>query len=88
MEVLVTGGAGYIGSHTCKALKAAGFSPIVFDNFSTGHKDFVKWGPYFDGDLRSDAAIAAVFQSYDIKAVVHFAASALVVESVYNPQKY
>ena len=51
MKVLITGGAGYVGSHTCKAIAAAGHEPVVFDNLSRGHADFVKWGPLEQGDL-------------------------------------
>lgn len=86
--ILVTGGAGYIGSHTCLALKESGFIPVVFDNLSTGHKNFVKWGPLFIGDLKSKNDIARVFQDFDIKHVIHIAGKASVNESVQNPIKY
>jgi UDP-glucose 4-epimerase len=86
--VLVTGGAGYIGSHCCKALAEAGYRPVCFDNFSTGHRSFVKWGPVITGDVRDPSQLQAVFQSYDFSAVMHFAASSSVGESVTDPQKY
>ena len=85
--ILVTGGAGYIGSHCCRALAAAGFEPVVFDNFSTGHRSFVK-GPLVTGDIADRAALARAFAQYHIAAVMHFAASSLVGESVADPQKY
>jgi UDP-glucose-4-epimerase GalE len=85
--ILVTGGAGYIGSHCCRALAAAGYHPVVFDNFSTGHRSFVS-GSLATGDLRDKAALADVFKQHDIAAVMHFAAASLVGESVVDPQKY
>jgi len=85
--ILVTGGAGYIGSHGCRALLAAGYRPIVFDNFSTGHRSFVS-GALVTGDLLDRAALDRVFAEHEITAVMHFAASSLVGESVADPQKY
>ncbi len=85
--ILVTGGAGYIGSHCCRALTAAGYQPVVFDNFSTGHRRFVT-GALVTGDLADKAALARAFAEHDIVAVMHFAASSLVGESVVDPQKY
>ncbi|MEA2884663.1 MAG: hypothetical protein QOH32_3919 [Bradyrhizobium sp.] len=85
--VLVTGGAGYIGSHCCRALQASGYTPVVYDNFSTGHRSFVT-GPLVTGDLRDRSTLAAAFAQYDIVAVMHFAASSLVGESVADPRKY
>ena len=87
-NVLVTGGAGYIGSHTCKELSRNGFTPIVFDDLSTGYKKFVKWGPLFVGNLKSKSDLEKVFGKYDIKLVIHFAAKAQINESVVNPIKY
>jgi UDP-glucose-4-epimerase GalE len=87
-NILVTGGAGYIGSHTCLALKESGFTPVVFDNLSTGYKDFVKWGPLVVGDLKSKEDIARAFKDFDIKHVIHIAGKAYVNESVQNPIKY
>jgi UDP-glucose-4-epimerase GalE len=85
--VLVTGGAGYIGSHCCRALDAAGYHPVVYDNFSTGHRSFVT-GSLVTGDLRDSAKLAHAFAQHDIVAVMHFAASSLVGESVADPRKY
>ena len=85
--ILVTGGAGYIGSHCCRALAAAGYHPVVYDNFSTGHRSFVT-GSLVTGDLADKAALAHAFAQHDIVAVMHFAASSLVGESVADPQKY
>jgi len=88
MRILVTGGAGYIGSHTAKLLAAAGHEPVVFDDMSQGHEWAVKWGPLERGSLSEPARLAEVFASRKIDAVVHFAASALVGESMSNPTKY
>ena len=88
MKVLVTGGAGYIGSHTCKALSAAGFMPVTFDNLSTGYRDFVRWGPLVEGDLLDREALKRTFSEHRPGAVLHFAACAYVGESVENPAKY
>jgi UDP-glucose 4-epimerase len=85
--ILVTGGAGYIGSHCCRALTAAGFHPVTYDNFSTGHRSFVS-GSLVVGDVRDTAALASAFAQHDIVAVMHFAAASLVGESVVDPQKY
>jgi UDP-glucose-4-epimerase GalE len=87
-NVLVTGGAGYIGSHTCKLLYEKGYQPVVFDNLSTGHMDFVKWGPIEVGDLLDKAAVKRVFSRYSFKSVFHFAAKAYVEESIKNPLDY
>ena len=84
--ILVTGGAGYIGSHTVKALKAAGLAPVIFDNFSTGHHSFVKGTPAYEGDLCKASDLAAVFNEYAIDGVLHFAGRALVGESAVNPE--
>lgn len=85
--ILVTGGAGYIGSHCCRALERAGFRPIVYDNLSTGHRRFVD-GALIVGDIANTATLARAFAEHDIAAVMHFAASSLVGESVADPQKY
>ena len=86
--ILVTGGAGYIGSHTCKCLAKAGFLPITYDNLSTGHEYAVKWGPFVKGDLSDQKLLNETFAQYKPKAVLHFAASAIVFESVLDPAKY
>lgn len=88
MRVLVTGGAGYIGSHVCKEISAAGFEPIVFDNLSTGHSWAVKWGPLVTGDLRDREHIRQAIRLHGIEAVIHLAASAYVGESMADPGKY
>lgn len=86
--VLVTGGAGYVGSHACKALAGAGHEPVVFDNFSTGWSDAVKFGPSVEGDLLDPAALEAAFNAYQPDAVMHFAAFSNVGESVLKPDMY
>ena len=86
--ILVTGGAGFIGSHACKALSAAGYRPVSIDNLSTGHADAVKWGPLYEVDLRDRDGLAAVFRAERPAAVMHFAASAYVGESVADPAFY
>lgn len=87
-NVLVTGGAGYIGSHTCKVLAAAGFHPIAFDNLSLGHRWAVKWGPLVEADLLDRTAIDSALREHDIHAVIHFAASAYVGDSMRDPSAY
>jgi UDP-arabinose 4-epimerase len=86
--VLVTGGAGYIGAHVCKALNMAGFVPVTYDNLSAGHKSAVKWGPLVIGELIDKEKLKETFNKYLPIAVMHFAANALVGESTVNPQKY
>src|SRR5437879_6483725 len=88
MPVLVTGGAGYIGSHTAKALACSGFEPVVLDNLSLGHRWAVKWGPLVKGDLANAALIREVIATYDVRAVIHFAANAYVGESMGTPRQY
>lgn len=87
-NILVVGGAGYVGSHMCKELCRKGYKPIVFDNLIYGHREFVKWGEFILGDLKDIEQIRLVFQKYKIDAVMHFAALAYVGESVEQPQKY
>ena len=86
--ILVAGGAGYIGSHTCKRLRAEGFLPVVYDNLSTGNRKAVRWGPLVEADITDTAAFVAACERYRPEAVVHFAASAYVGESVADPGKY
>jgi UDP-glucose 4-epimerase len=83
--VLVAGGAGYVGSHTCLALAAAGFKPVVFDDLSNGHREHVQWGPLEVGDIRDRARLDAVFAAHQPVAVLHFAARIEVGESVKDP---
>ncbi len=87
-NVLVTGGAGYIGSHTCKALSRAGFTPVTYDNLVYGHDWAVKWGAFEMGDLLDTPRLSRVIAAYKPVAVIHFAAFAYVGESVENPAKY
>jgi UDP-glucose 4-epimerase len=86
--VLVTGGAGYIGSHACKALARAGYTPVTFDNFATGWRDAVKFGPLAEGDLLDRASLDAAFEMHRPEAVLHFAALSLVGEAMENPGLY
>jgi len=88
MRVLVTGGAGYIGSHTTLALAAAGHEPVVYDNLRQGHRWAVQWGPLVEGDLRDTARLAAALREHRIEAVLHFAALIAVGESVAEPRRY
>lgn len=87
-NVLVTGGAGYIGSHACKHLMKSGYTPITFDNLNTGWKDAVQFGPFELGDLLNKADIDRVFQKYAPVAVMHFAALSQVGESIQKPDLY
>ncbi|MBU2959691.1 UDP-glucose 4-epimerase GalE [Citreicella sp. C3M06] len=87
-HVLVTGGAGYIGSHACKALKAAGYTPVTYDNLVTGWRDSVKFGPFEHGDLSDRAKLDAVFAKYQPVAVMHFAALSQVGEAMSEPGRY
>ena len=88
MNVLVAGGAGYIGSHTAKALARSGYRPIVIDDLSTGHAHNVKWGPLVRASLSDTAVLRRVLKEYKVEAVIHFAASALVGESATQPLAY
>ncbi len=87
-NILVTGGAGYIGSHTCKALAQAGYVPVTYDNLAYGHEWAVKWGPFERGDILDGARLDDVIARYAPAAVIHFAAFAYVGESVAEPLKY
>ena len=84
-NILVVGGAGYIGAHTCLDLFNQGFTPVVFDNLANGHAEFVRWGPFEQGDVRDPARLADVFAKYDFTAVIHFAGLIEVGESVKDP---
>lgn len=88
MKVLVTGGAGFIGSHACKALALMGHEPVVYDNLSTGHEDAVRWGPLEVGDILDRERLSAVFVAHRPDMVMHFAALAYVGESVQDPNLY
>lgn len=88
MRILVTGGAGYIGSHTAKRLAAAGHEPVVLDNLSTGHRWTVQWGPFIRGDVGDRALVGRLLREHEIGGVIHFAASSYVGESVIEPRRY
>ena len=86
--MLVVGGAGYIGSHTCLDLANKGFQPVVYDNFSNGHREFVKWGPAEEGDIRDRVRLDEVLAKHKPAAILHFAALIEVGESVKDPVSF
>lgn len=86
--VLVTGGAGYIGSHTCKILAQSGFLPVTYDNLVYGHRWAVKWGPFIEGDLADKELLIKTIEDFNIQSVIHFAAYGYVGESMQDPDKY
>jgi UDP-glucose-4-epimerase GalE len=88
MNILVTGGAGYIGAHCCKTLASRGHHPVVFDSLITGHRQHVQWGDFFRGDTNSAPELDACLSRHKIDAAMHFAAFIEVGESVADPQKY
>lgn len=88
MKICVTGGAGYIGSHVCKALAEAGHDVIVYDNLSTGHRSFARWGEFRHGDIRDALRFRACLREFRPDGIIHFAASSDVGESITNPGKY
>lgn len=87
-NILVTGGAGYIGSHACKALAQAGYTPVAYDNLVYGHRWAAKWGPLEVGDIADQDRLAEVIRTYRPEAVMHFSAYTYVGESVEKPAKY
>lgn len=87
-RILVTGGAGYIGSHTAKALAMHGYEPIVLDNLSAGHEWAVRWGPLVKGNIANQALVRDTIARHRIQAMIHFAANAYVGESMQHPRKY
>jgi UDP-arabinose 4-epimerase len=87
-RILLTGGAGFIGSHTAKCLARAGFEPVTLDNLSTGHSWAVKWGPLAPADIADRGLVRDIISRYRIEAVLHFAACASVGESMHDPRKY
>ncbi|PKP84615.1 MAG: UDP-glucose 4-epimerase GalE [Alphaproteobacteria bacterium HGW-Alphaproteobacteria-2] len=87
-HVLVTGGAGYIGAHVCKSLARAGFTPVTFDNLSTGWREAVRFGPFEQGDLRDAACLTGVVARWRPVAAMHFAALSLVGQSMADPGRY
>lgn len=88
MNILVTGGAGYVGSHAASALRAAGLTPVTYDNLSRGHREFVRFGPLEQGDILDESRLVEVMKQYRPAAVMHFAALAYVGESVEAPLEY
>jgi UDP-arabinose 4-epimerase len=88
ISVLVTGGAGYVGSHACKLLASKGIEPVTFDSLKNGHEEAVRWGPIVRGDIRDRAAISKALVKHRIEAVFHFAALAYVGDSVSQPESY
>ncbi len=87
-SILVTGGAGYVGSHACKALAEAGFVPVTYDDLSTGHRDLVRWGPFEPGSVGDGERLSVVLRRHQPVAAMHFAALSLVGESVRDPARY
>jgi len=87
-QILVTGGAGYIGSHTAKELRVQGYEPVVLDNLCHGHRWAVRWGPFVEGDLSNRGTLHNIFREYRFEAVIHFAAFAYVGESMHAPSEY
>jgi UDP-glucose-4-epimerase GalE len=87
-HVLVTGGAGYIGSHVAKALAADGMIPVTYDSLVRGHQEAVKWGPFVSGDIGDAALLRETIHQYRIEAIVHLAAFAYVGESIEHPARY
>jgi len=87
-HILVTGGAGFIGSHTCKKLAQMGYTPVVLDSLITGYENFVKWGPLVKADISDVAVVAETIRQYNITAMVHFAGSIVVPDSVRDPLTY
>lgn len=87
-NILVTGGAGYIGSHVCKALALSGHTPVAYDNLSRGHEMLVRWGPLERGDVGDGARVKEVLAKYRSDAVIHLAGFAFINESVAHPERY
>jgi len=87
-KVLVAGGAGYIGSHTCKSLHDAGYEPVALDNLASGRRDFVRWGPFVEADIRHSGALIDAMRAHGVTDVVHFASLISVGESVADPSLY
>jgi UDP-glucose-4-epimerase GalE len=88
VSILITGGAGYIGSQTAKRVARAGLTPVVLDNLVYGHRQAVKWGPFVEGDLADSALVKQALVDHEVTSVIHFAAYAYVGESVSSPRKY
>jgi UDP-arabinose 4-epimerase len=88
MSILVTGGAGFIGRHTAKLLRASGLEPVVLDNLSTGRRDGTGFGPFVEGDIANVGLVRSVLRQHDVTAVIHLAASAHVGDSMARPDAY
>jgi UDP-glucose-4-epimerase GalE len=88
MRILITGGAGYIGSHTARRIQAAGYIPVVLDDLSMGHRELARFGPFEYGSVLDETRLVEILRAYSIEAVIHFAAKALVPESVQWPERY
>ena len=88
MSILITGGAGYIGSQTAKSLSRAGFEPVAYDNLSTGNRWAIQWGPLVEADLCDHRALREALKKYNVTSAIHFAAHAYVGESVREPRRY
>ncbi|HEV7383635.1 MAG TPA: NAD-dependent epimerase/dehydratase family protein, partial [Phenylobacterium sp.] len=86
--MLVTGGAGYIGAHTAKALHERGYLPVVYDDLSSGFREAVRWGPFVQGDIRDRAALSQAMEAHDVQAVIHFAGLIEVGRSVAKPDLF
>jgi UDP-glucose-4-epimerase GalE len=87
-SVLVTGGAGYVGSHACKALARAGYRPVTYDDLRAGHREAVRWGPLVEADVGDHARLVEALRKYDVGAVMHFAGSTSVAVSMVDPAGY
>jgi UDP-glucose-4-epimerase GalE len=87
-NILIVGGAGYIGAHMCKYLSQNNYTPVVLDSFVQGHKEAVKWGPLYEGSIENKRLLDRIFKEHKIEAVMHFAAFAYVHESFLAPDKY
>ena len=87
-HILVTGGAGFIGAHTCKQLAQMGYTPVVLDSLVTGYDNFVKWGPLVRADISDVAVVSETIRAYNITAMVHFAGAIVVPDSVRDPLTY
>src|SRR5437660_9111618 len=87
-NILVAGGAGYIGANTCLDLFSKGFTPVIYDNLSNGHAEFAKWGPLEVGDIRDRSQLDEVLAKYNPQAVIHFAAAIEVGDSVRDPSGF
>jgi UDP-arabinose 4-epimerase len=88
VSILISGGAGFIGSQTAKSLSRAGFEPVVYDNLSTGNRWAVKWGPLVEADLCNQSSLKETLKQYNVTAAIHFAAHAYVGESIREPRRY